>query len=95
MTDLKLDERESPYTYMSKEIEMMRNEVNNLDDNSLIDECYAIAFRFNERKVLGIIEEFNYKGRIKKHERKYLENFYVLVHTELMWGIDGTILHFR
>ena len=95
MADLKLDERESPYSYMSKEIAMIREEVNNLDDGALSDECFAMAFRFNEHKVLAIIEEYNFKGRIKKDKRKYLENFYILVHTELMWGTDGSILHFR
>ena len=95
MENLKLQEGESPYTYMIKELDMLNVEISGLDDDALVDECFNLAYKFGEMKVLGISEDFLLSGKLSKKNRKYLDNFYILVHTGIVWSVDGEVLHFR
>jgi len=94
MSNSYLEITEVPYTHMSLEIELLKNEISNLDDDALLDECFSNKFSLRDKGVSKISNIFLSKGKIDKKQRKYLENFYILIHTELMWGTDGSLLHF-
>lgn len=88
-------EGDSPYNYIVKELEMLKSEVAGLDDEAIVDECYNMGFKFGDNKVLGIYEDYLLSGKLRKDQRKYLDNFYILVHTGIVWSVDGEVLHFR
>lgn len=93
--ELKLMENESPYTLMNNEHTMLKQEVANLDNDAMIEECGNLASMFNHTEVLHIIGEYYLNGKISKDSRSTLEGFYILAHTSLLWSDSGEILHFR
>ena len=93
--ELKLNENESLYTIMYAEYTQLRQEVNNLDDPSMVEECNSIASMFDHTEALNIVGEFYLTSKLSSENRKVLDGLYVLAHTSLLWSDDGEILHFR
>jgi hypothetical protein len=95
MKNLEITSEDVLYTIIHTELTMLWQEVENLNDSAMIDECFSMANLFNQTKVLDIVDNYHMKGRITSKERKVLDDFYVLIHTSIMQGEDGDILQFR
>ena len=93
MAELFISPKDSIYTVLQKEYDMIQQECKRLDDSAMVDECYNISLMYHHYEVIGIVNEFFKSGRLSSQSRTRLDTFYTLVHTELCWGEDGKILH--
>ena len=58
-------------------------EVESLDEKSLIDECEEIYTNYDDERVCNILFEYWRNGNLTEDDRIYLKNYYVLCHSTL------------
>jgi len=95
MSTLKMIEGQEAYTYFHQEIKLVSEEVTNLDDEALVDECYSILMQFPSSDLDKIMNYYEKHKSLTSTQRKSLEGFYILAYTELCWSDNGQILHIR
>lgn len=69
------------YTPLWFEINSFRKQVEDMEDEVLVDEVLDLVY-FDIPIVARIIEKYLSSGKLSRHDREYLINFYVLFSCE-------------
>lgn len=69
------------YSSIWKSLELLKEEAQNLDDQSLVEEILFINIK-KSNLVITALNQFIKLGNITQEQRILLENFYILVYIE-------------